>query len=476
MARARVSPGSAAARLARWRWHRNPPLSRALVKRLMEWRSPDYPAIKALAQSRHPATEADSAIRDLMAQYERPDLKAADLQHLKKTLAMVEEETGVANRSNPPSVYNSLQRALKARGFNTFNRRDNADDDTTDPEINLGHGLSLALDNSGWPCGVVKITTKPEWTMVDRYWQDDPSATEIASRVAAFAAKHGVKSNPRRGRRLAQAHRRIRAQMEGAHRRFYRAGAKARKGHIARAYLHATQMATRTGALGGAARKGKLYSRGRFFAVVRGRRNPVRGKYAGTLYRLADGDVVTKEQLRRMFMGKIPGPVHLRLLGIEKVKKNPIRGGRRAAAARNRLRARTAKSYVRALKIVRRKVPSALTMPALSKGFAPSQAVWQRHAAVSRRAVKTRWTDTTRRRSARLWRKAKPNPIGGRRAARSRCRIVGRATLRARINKASGGARNAVMRSILAQVMAGKVKIRGARISAAVKRGIRRGR
>jgi hypothetical protein len=68
------------------------------------------------------------------------------------------------------------------------------------------------------------------------------------------------------------------------------------------------------------------------------------------------------------------------------------------------------------------------------------------------------------------------NPKRGRRAAQSRCRVVARTTLRARINKASGGARNAVMRSILAQVMAGKVRVRGARISAAVERGIRRGR
>lgn len=37
-----------------------------------------------------------------------------------------------------------------------------------------------------------------------------------------------------------------------------------------------------------------------------------------TLYRLADGDVVTAAQLRRMFMGKIPGPAHRRLLGIRK--------------------------------------------------------------------------------------------------------------------------------------------------------------
>jgi hypothetical protein len=68
------------------------------------------------------------------------------------------------------------------------------------------------------------------------------------------------------------------------------------------------------------------------------------------------------------------------------------------------------------------------------------------------------------------------NPRRGRRAAQARCRVVARTTLRARINKASGGARNAVMRSIIAQVMAGKVKVRGARISAAVNRGIRRGR
>jgi hypothetical protein len=109
----------------------------------------------------------------------------------------------------------------------------------------------------------------------------------------------------------------------------------------------------------------------------------------GTCYRLHDGDVVTAAQLRRMFMGKMPGPKHRRLLGITKVKRNPM---------------------------------------------------------------------------------------GGRRLARARCRILSRATVAARINKASGGARNAVMRSILAQVMAGRVKIRGARISAAVKGGIRRGR
>jgi hypothetical protein len=46
------------------------------------------------------------------------------------------------------------------------------------------------------------------------------------------------------------------------------------------------------------------------------RRNPQRKP---TLYRLASGDVVTAAQLRRMFMGKIPGPVHRRLLGIRKV-------------------------------------------------------------------------------------------------------------------------------------------------------------
>ena len=68
------------------------------------------------------------------------------------------------------------------------------------------------------------------------------------------------------------------------------------------------------------------------------------------------------------------------------------------------------------------------------------------------------------------------NPKRGRRAATSRARLVSRAEVAARINKASKGARNAVMRSILAQVMAGKVRVRGSRISAAVKRGIRRGR
>lgn len=396
MARTRVSPGSAAARLARWRWHRNPPLSRALVKRLMEWRSPDYPAIKALAQSRHPATEADSAIRDLMAQYERPDLKASDLQHLKKTLAMVEAETGVANRSNPPSVYNSLQRALKARGFNTFNRRDNADDDTTDPEINLGHGLSLALDNSGWPCGVVKITTKPEWTMVDRYWQDDPSATEIASRVAAFAAKHGVKSNPRGGRRLAQARGRIIGKNQKAYRRAFRVVRK------------------RTG----------LES----MPALPWGYSPAHRVWGKAL----------KLKQRAVGAGAVRG--HLRGRGysrmLKQVKRNPL--GRCSTCGRPHVDPMTLNSWP---------VDKSKCYQAETGGDPRCRA-----------------------------RKGKKRRNPSRHLARSRCRIVGRATLRARINKASGGARNAVMRSILAQVMAGKVKIRGARISAAVKRGIRRGR
>lgn len=286
----RVSPGGAAARLARWRWHRNPGgrLSPTLVKRLMEWRSPDYPAIKALAQSPHPATEAYAAIRDLMAQYERPDLKAADLQHLKKTLAMVEAETGVVNRSNP-----------------------------------------------------------------------------------------------------------------------------------------------------------------------------IHGAGAGPLYRLADGDVVTKAQLRRMFMGRIPGPTQRRLLGIEKVGKNPKRG-RRVAASRKRQMARALHMMA-----VNEKSGSSRILPRLYR--AERRLI---RAGVPRRVWAKKLTKALRKSDARN----RKNPKRGRRLAGARARILSRATLRARVNKASGGARNAVMRSILAQVLAGKIKIRGARISAAVKRGIRRGR
>jgi hypothetical protein len=39
------------------------------------------------------------------------------------------------------------------------------------------------------------------------------------------------------------------------------------------------------------------------------------------IWRLADATLMTTEQLKRMFMGKLPNPAQRKLLGIEKVKK-----------------------------------------------------------------------------------------------------------------------------------------------------------
>jgi hypothetical protein len=204
------------------------------------------------------------------------------------------------------------------------------------------------------------------------------------------------------------------------------------------------------------------------------RNNPIRGVYAGPCYRLSDGDVVDAAQLRRMFMGKVPGPAQRRLLGIAKVKKNPL-GGRRAAQSRRRIQAKNKAAYKRALSVVYRRT-GLRSMPAVHASYHPTQAAWQKTANLMRRTSKRKTYTRRWRGYQRAAETVGRNPKTGRRAARARCRIVSRATLRARINKASGGARNAVMRSILAQVMAGKVKIRGARISAAVRRGISRGR
>jgi hypothetical protein len=38
-------------------------------------------------------------------------------------------------------------------------------------------------------------------------------------------------------------------------------------------------------------------------------------------YRLCDGTPVSNWQLKQLFMGKIPGPVHRKLLGIEKITR-----------------------------------------------------------------------------------------------------------------------------------------------------------
>jgi hypothetical protein len=412
----RVSPGSAAARLARWRWHRNPvrgagagPLYRladgdvvtkAQLRRMYMGRIPGpthrrllgitvvkknplgrcsicgRPHVDPMTLNSWPIDKAkcyqaetggDPRCRARKGKKRRNPLGGRHVAASRKRqmaralhLMAVNEKSGSSRilprlyrserrllragvprrvwarkltkalrksdarcRRNPASVYDSLRRALAAKGFRTFIMRETTADDT-DPQIDLGNSLSLSLDNSGWPCGVVKITKKPEWTMVDRYWHDDPSSAEIANRVVAFAAKHGV-------------------------------------------------------------------------------------------------------------------------------KRNPI-GGRRAAKARGRIRARVKRVW----RAVRRHGATSFSA----------------YPAFGRRSMKTlRLAGRTK-----ALRRVRRNPIGGRRAARSRARIVSRATLRARINKASGGARNAVMRSILAQYMAGRVKIRGARISAAVKRGIRRGR
>ena len=99
---------------------------------------------------------------------------------------------------------------------------------------------------------------------------------------------------------------------------------------------------------------------------------------------------------------------------------NPL-GGKKAAASRKRLKARTTKSYVRALRVVRRRHPWALTMPGLSPSHSPSQAVWQRHAKVSRRWSKARWSKAKAKQYDILWRRAKPhtNPLG-------RCSTCGR--------------------------------------------------
>jgi hypothetical protein len=156
-------------------------------------------------------------------------------------------------------------------------------------------------------------------------------------------------------------------------------------------------------------------------------------------------------------------------------RHNP-RGGRKLAASRRRIQSKNKAAYKRALSVVYRRT-GLRSMPAVSAGYHPTQATWQKTAQLMRRTSKRK---TYARRFSSYQRVAETvgrcNPKRGRRAAQARARIVSRATLRARVNKASGGARNAVMRSILAQVMAGKVKIRGARISAAVVRGIRRGR
>lgn len=50
-------------------------------------------------------------------------------------------------------------------------------------------------------------------------------------------------------------------------------------------------------------------------------------------YQLADGSVVSASGLRRMFMGKIPGPKHRKLLGISRLKSNPGRYARLDAKA-----------------------------------------------------------------------------------------------------------------------------------------------
>lgn len=63
----------------------------------------------------------------------------------------------------------------------------------------------------------------------------------------------------------------------------------------------------------------------------RARRNP--GGTREARYRLADGTVVSASGLRRMFMGKIPGPAQRRLLGISRLKSNPGRYARLDAKA-----------------------------------------------------------------------------------------------------------------------------------------------
>ena len=102
-------------------------------------------------------------------------------------------------------------------------------------------------------------------------------------------------------------------------------------------------------AVGAGAVRGHLRGRGYGRELKRGSRNPKRrtrvtpGTAAARLakwrwhhnpprwvYRLHDGDVVTKEQLKRMFMGKIPGPAQRRLLGISKMsgkRANPLKRG-----------------------------------------------------------------------------------------------------------------------------------------------------
>lgn len=70
-------------------------------------------------------------------------------------------------------------------------------------------------------------------------------------------------------------------------------------------------------------------------------RNP--GGTREARYQLADGTVVSASGLRRMFMGKIPGPAQRRLLGISRLKSNPGRYARldAKAVAKSRLNIRS---------------------------------------------------------------------------------------------------------------------------------------
>ena len=116
--------------------------------------------------------------------------------------------------------------------------------------------------------------------------------------------------------------------------------------------------------------------------------NPPRGRRKSRrrnpqpVYRLADGDVVTAPQLRRMFMGKIPSPTQRRLLGITKAKatkKNPL-GGSKLYASRRRIRSKNLNAYWRVKRVTARKSGGRPSdpLPALPWNYSPAHKVWRK--------------------------------------------------------------------------------------------------
>jgi hypothetical protein len=142
-----------------------------------------------------------------------------------------------------------------------------------------------------------------------------------------------VLSNPlRNGRRGAAAKRRILRRVTKAARTNKRSGGTREACHASvRAQFFAAECGLRSKRISRAVVRGIKQGRKKNPAKRRARVTPSNAAArlakwrwhhnpAGC-YRLADGDVVTAVQLRRMFMGKIPGPAHRRLLGITKAKR-----------------------------------------------------------------------------------------------------------------------------------------------------------